>query len=791
MMRTKMSQEMASGGSQGVALAALAENSIKVLEKRYLKRDGARNILEKPEDMFLRVARTIAEADTRYGRSEPEVEEIAREFYRMMRSLEFLPNSPTLMNAGRELGQLSACFVLPIGDSMEEIFESVKNTALIHKSGGGTGFSFSRLRPKSDEVKSTKGVSSGPISFMTVFDAATETVKQGGTRRGANMGILRVDHPDILEFIACKKDNDRLNNFNISVALTDAFMEAAEKNENYDLLNPRTKAVAKTLNAWMVFNTIVEYAWKNGDPGIVFIDRMNSTNPVSHIGMVEATNPCGEQPLLPYESCNLGSINLEKMLEFKDGKYVVNTHKLQHTVREAVHFLDNVIDVNRYPIPEIDKMTRANRKIGLGVMGFADMLVKMGVPYNSEDALSIAEKVMQSVSEFGWEASAELAETRGAFPNFKGSRYDQLGWDPVRNATVTTIAPTGTLSIIAGCSSGIEPLFALSFKRKILDGAELIEVNPYFEQVTKERGFYSDDLMKKIAEHGGCAGIDDLPEDVKKVFVTAHDIAPEWHIRLQAAIQKYTDNAVSKTVNFPYSATKEDVKKVYELAYSLNCKGVTIYRDGSREKQVLSTGSTEKTKQTTVGLFEEEKREGSPISPAIRFILDISAWNEKVHVLISYETDKKGKHSLHDIYIETRKTEYNEFLDAIGIMISGSIFRRVKDPSFLVAELRKLRSLETSFWSAEFKKHVPSLMAGIGECINYALVALGIIEPTSMDLRMLPEKFQETNNVVLQAGNNGNGPASYAIGSECPECHSMTLQMTEGCKKCICGYSEC
>jgi len=578
----------------------LTKNAIMVLEKRYLLKDREGKIIETPDEMFRRVAKNIAEADRRYGGDVKKAEE---DFYKLMSNLDFIPNSPTMMNAGTSIQQLSACFVLPIEDSMEGIFDSIKNTALIHQSGGGTGFSFSRIRPKGDLVHSTGGVASGPISFMKVFNASTDVIKQGGRRRGANMGILRVDHPDIMEFITAKADQKELTNFNISVAATDVFMKAVKNKGKYSLISPRTGKPVKEMDAEEVFNRIVEMAWKNGEPGIVFLDKINESNPTPHVGEIESTNPCGEQPLLPYESCNLGSINLSRMV--KDGK--IDFDKLRDVTWKSVHFLDNVVDMNKYPLDKIAEMTKGNRKIGLGVMGFADMLIQMGIPYNSEEGLDIARKVMSFIQQEGRKASIELGKKRGSFPNFKGSVWDGK-YEAIRNATVTTIAPTGSISIISGCSSGIEPLFAITFIRNILDKDDrLVEVNPYFEKIAKERGFYSDELMKKIAANkGSVQGIKEVPEDVQRIFTTALDITPEWHIKMQAAFQEYTDNATSKTVNFREEATKEDVRKVYMLAYELGCKGVTVYRYGSREDQVLTTGEK---KQGRPGSYNRGKEE--------------------------------------------------------------------------------------------------------------------------------------------------------------------------------------
>lgn len=737
----------------------LTKNALTVLEKRYLIKDDKGVPMETPEGMFHRVAEAIASAEANYGKSEAEIKELEAEFYNIMYNLEFLPNSPTLMNAGRELGQLTACFVLPIEDSMDSIFETIKHTALIHKSGGGTGFSFSRLRPASDVVQSTNGVSSGPISFMEVFNAATEAIKQGGTRRGANMGCLRVDHPDIIDFITAKKDCDKLNNFNISVLLTEEFMKAVEKEDDYELINPRTKQVVKTLNAKKVFDLIVNMAWRNGEPGIIFIDRINRDNPTPNIGEIESTNPCGEQPLLPYEACNLGSINLSKMIT-DDVVPAINYEKLAKTVRTAVRFLDNVIDVSRYPLPQIDDMVKANRKIGLGVMGFADMLIALRIPYNSEQGIDTAEEVMQFIDAEAKQMSVELAAERGVFPNYTSSIYDVPDGIKLRNATVTTIAPTGTISIIAGCSSGVEPLFAICYLRTVMDGTEMVEVNPLFESVAQEKGFYTDALMKEIAKNGTLHGINDVPADVQRYFVTAHDIAPIWHIKMQAAFQKFVDNAVSKTVNFPNSATNEDVAEVYKLAYKLGCKGVTVYRDGSRDAQVLTVGSAKKdAAQADPGMRAPRAR---PVRT--------SGITEKVKTGCGslYVTINEDDEGLCEVFARMGKSGgcASSQLDAVSRVISTALRAGVKVES-IIKQLRG-NVCPSPCWDQGGK--VLSCPDAIGIALEHYVqfVQTGEVEDTT--------KWSSTLDNMVGA---------------CPDCGSV-VEHESGCLVCrFCGYSKC
>jgi len=759
-------------------LPHLTENAVTVLEKRYLQKDLQGKVIETPQELLRRVAKNIAQAD-RYYDPQIDLSPIEEEFYSLMASLDFLPNSPTLMNAGRELQQLSACFVLPVGDSMEEIFDAVKQMALIQKSGGGTGFSFSRIRPKKDRVGSTQGISSGPVSFMRVFDTATETVKQGGTRRGANMGILRVDHPDILDFIQCKEDDSHFNNFNISVAATDEFMEALENGGAYELRNPRTGEAIRPLNAHEVFEKMVYCAWKNGDPGIIFIDRINADNPTPQLGKIESTNPCGEQPLLPFESCNLGSINLSNMA----GNGTIDWERLGSTTERAVHFLDNVIDMNHYTLCQIEAMTKGNRKIGLGVMGFADLLIQLGVPYSSPGALGIAEKVMAFIQERGRKASRELGLKRGSFPNF-----DQSGlkgcWDVMRNATVTTIAPAGTISIIAGASSGIEPLFALAFVRHVLDGRELLEINPFFEALAKQQGFYSEDLMRKIAQNGAIEDLPEVPEEVRKLFVTAHDISPEDHIRMQAAFQKYTDNAVSKTVNFPNEATVDDVARVYRLAHELGCKGVTIYRDGSRTRQVFYKGVV--SLPQTVSTAEKEFL---PKGPKARQDV-IHGSTRKIrtgcgNLYVTVNEDEEG--NLFEIFNQIGKAGgcAASQSEAIGRLVSLAL-RSGIEPEDVIRQLKGI-SCHAPVWHREGK--ILSCADAIAKAIEWHLQEKGKVQ-----VEVGVEVAGNGTALFNKTGGEGTSvPKKYNpihLRGACPECGGPLL-FEEGCVKCLCGYSDC
>lgn len=752
----------------GVPATGLTENALHVLEKRYLKKDKSGKAIETPAELFRRVAKTIAAADRIYNPA-ADTQSREEEFYRVMTSLEFLPNSPTLMNAGRELGQLSACFVLPVEDSMEDIFDAVKYTALIHKSGGGTGFSFSRLRPHQDRVGSTGGIASGPVSFIRAFDTATDVIKQGGMRRGANMGILSIDHPDILGFISAKEDMVSLTNFNLSVAVTRDFMEAVKAGTEYNLINPHNGEIAGKLNAKEVFDKIVDGAWRTGDPGIVFIDRINQDNPTPKLGKIESTNPCGEQPLLPYESCNLGSINLARMLKTGD-ECEIDYPKLAKTVHIAVRFLDNVIDVNKFPLPQIEKRTKETRKIGLGVMGFADMLLQMGIPYNSEEGLNTAFNIMRFISDEALNASQELASERGVFPAFEGSIYDVSNGPRVRNAARTTIAPTGTLSIIAGCSSGIEPLFALSFTKNILDGSHLVEVNPIFEQTAKQCGFYSEELMQKLAEGAHLKDMEGIPEEIKSIFVTAHEISPEWHIRMQSAFQKSTDNAVSKTVNFAKEATREDVANVYKLAYEEGLKGITIYRDGSREGQVLTTGKEKKPEVTTEpAVVTRTPRVRAKVTTGITEKVTTGCGN----MYITVNSDEQG---ICEVFSHLGKAGGCAVaqLEATCRLISIAL-RSGVNVDAVVTQLRGIRC--------------PSIAWENGKSVLSCADAIASVL----------EKYTTAG----KSNGNGNGHGGHEkskvqdfglvknTAGQCPECANL-LVYQEGCFICPgCGYTKC
>jgi ribonucleoside-diphosphate reductase alpha chain len=736
----------------------LNDNANTVLTRRYLRKDEEGVPFEAPREMFWRVAANIAAEEAKYEKSPFTPAKLARQFYDLMTSWTFLPNSPTLMNAGTDMGQLAACFVLPVGDSMEEIFDAVKNAAMIHKSGGGTGFSFSRLRPQDSRVGSTGGIASGPISFLKIFNTATEQVKQGGTRRGANMAILRVDHPDIMRFIKAKEREGELNNFNLSVGLTERFMRAVEKDEEYDLVAPHNGKVIERLSARKVYSILVQKAWESGDPGIVFLDRINRDNPTPHLGEIESTNPCGEQPLLPYEACNLGSINLGRFClgKVRDKARVcdgVDWEGLKGAIHLSVRFLDNVIDASRYPLPEIEEMVRTNRKIGLGVMGWADLLYQLGVGYDSQEAVILGQKLMEFVQAEARSASKTLAAERGAFPAYAESVYGQRNLGPYRNATTTTIAPTGTLSIIGGCSSGVEPLFALSFVRNVMDNDKLVETNPFFEQALKDEGAHSAKLMEEVAKVGSVQKMDVVSDDLKRVFVTAMDIAPLWHLKMQAAFQKGTDNAVSKTVNLPGEATIEDIWEIYWKAYETGCKGVTVYRDGCKQSQVLCTGDGDKKK-------DAKGKDGSVV-------------RDRPDVVYGF-TQKVGT-GLGELYLTINEMDGRPFevfatigksgasimakAEAIGRLVSLAL-RSGVEVREIVAQLKGIGGEHPKFQKKFLCKSIPDAIAWVFE-----------------------SRYMKGEHV-----SDGTGSL---VRPACPDC-GEELVIEEGCQKCHkCGWTRC
>ena len=768
----------------------LTENALRVLEKRYLRRNDRNRVIETPRELFARVAWNLAQADRYYGADEKTVAESARRFYRLMANLSFLPNSPTLMNAGLDLQQLSACFVLPVDDSLVGIFESLKQQALIHQSGGGTGFSFSRLRPKGDFVKSTMGVASGPVSFMRIFDEATQQVKQGGKRRGANMGILRVDHPDILEFVTCKDKTSEITNFNISVAVTDAFMEAVKAGTAYDLVNPRNKQVVKSLDAREVLDKIAYQAWKNGEPGLFFIDETNRRQPTPNVGMMEATNPCGEQPLLPYESCNLGSINLEKhMTRGKGGRWEVDWTKLEATIRATVHMLDNVIDMNAYPVKEIEEMTKATRKIGLGVMGFARMLFMLEVPYDSAEGIEWGRKVMAFIQKTGYGESTRLAESRGTYPAWEGGRHWEQGLR-VRNSYVTTVAPTGTLSMIADTSGGCEPEFSLIWYKRVMEGEELPYFLEYFEEVARREGFWREDLVQKILEnHGSPRGLPEVPEKWQRVFATAHDVAPEWHVRMQAAFQKHCDAAVSKTINLPREATVDDVKSAYLLAFDLKCKGITVYRDGSREDQVLNIGVAPAEPAAGAKLAAPVEA-GVALRPRPRPDV-ITGRTQKIltgygALYVTINEDDKG---LFEVFAQIgRGGGYTaSFTEGIARLVSLCLrsgvpvdeiidqLEGIRSPRIAVDHGERVYSIPDAIARA-MKRHIGMQKTGVQPAVETFDELGGAVE-TDVEL----EKESRDVEEMLKKGLN----------PECPECGKQ-LTFEVGCVMCLsCGYSEC
>lgn len=714
-----------------------SENALRVLEKRYLRKDDEGKIIETPEAMLWRVASAVSAAESACGE---DAEEWAVKFYNMMARLEFLPNSPTLMNAGSPMGQLAACFVLPIGDSMEEIFSSLSSTALVHKSGGGTGFNFSGVRPAGDRVRSTSGVASGPISFMELFDHTTEVVKQGGTRRGANMGILEASHPDIIDFVKAKTENGKLTNFNISVGIPEAFMKAVEENDGWDLINPRTGSVTKTIRASELWDLLVEGAWKTGDPGVVFLDRIEAGNTVPACGRLNSTNPCGEQPLLPYESCNLGSVNLIRMAD-KRGE--IAWDHLEETVQNSVRFLDDVIDCNNYPLKTIEEMTRGNRKIGLGVMGWAELLFARGLRYGSRESFELAEKVMSFIQRVGHEESERLAETRGSFPNWKGSLWEKRG-RPMRNATVTTIAPTGTISLIAECSSGIEPVFALAFRRKAFDNDTLIYVNGYLEEALARLGEPSAEILDQVLAHGTLAEAD-IPRQMKEVFVTAHDIPFREHVEMQAAFQKYTDNAVSKTINMPNAATADDVRQAYLLSYNSGCKGITIYRDRCKETQVLYHG-TEGTQEPAGKALKPRRRPSNLVGSTVKI-----------------------RTSFGNLYLTLNHFEGKPF------ELFATLGKSGKDTQAHTEALGRLISL--SLRSGVPVKEIIEQLKGIGG-------SQPIFEGDGIILS-LPDAIAQGLERAL------GETVEIAADDMCPSCGAPTIH-AEGCLRCVsCDYSKC
>jgi len=778
-----------------------SENALKVVEKRYLQKDADGKPVETPAQMFERVARHIAKVDADYGATAEEVQETEDQFYEAMARFEFTPNSPTFWGSGTKLGQLSACFVLPIEDEMRSILKTQMDMGLIHKSGGGTGFSFSRLRPAQSVVGTTGGVASGPIGFMQMYNDTSQIIKEGGRRRGANMGILRVDHPDILDFITYKTQEGALSNFNISVAITDAFMKAVDEDKNYDLINPSTKEKTGELPAREVFDKIVQGAWANGEPGVVFIDKINAKNPTPLLGEIESTNPCGEQPLLPYESCNLGSINLSKITKINETEEVeIDWDKLDQIIELSCHFLDNVIDANKFPIPEIEEMTKKTRKIGLGVMGLADLFFQLGIPYDSNKGIEMSEKIMKRVSDKSHEVSMKIAAARGGFPAFKGSIWDKKGAKPMRNAATTTIAPTGTISMIASASSGIEPIFALVYTKTVMDGVALINVNPFFEDALKKAGIYSDDLIQKITKNNGSIqDIEEIPEDIRKVFVTAGDISPEWHVKIQAAFQKYTDNAISKTINFPNSATIEDVEKAYLMAYKLNCKGITVYRDGSRQVQVLTTGVKTDEKKEEVMQTSAVVASGVHIIPRERpDVVHGSTYKIKTaygKLYVTINNDETG--APFEVFSHLGKAGgfFAAKAEAITRMISLAL-RSGIDPEEIISQLKGIRG-PTPTWSEEGKM-ILSLPDAIAQILEKHLhreqpnLALDFKEPEALPTvteEKIAESVQMSDGFSVQ--NKEKSLADMGEAPACPDCSGM-LEFTEGCLKCpSCGYSKC